>query len=90
MCYNMKLRSLKNPYFSPKCLYSLILSFFLMDKNENLDVKSFLRKFLSGHLLIYIIKQDSHILFPIVGQTAGPIGLNFFVDTQGWSGGDIG
>ena len=23
----------------------------------------------------------------IAGQTAGPIGLNFFVDTQGWTGG---
>ena len=23
----------------------------------------------------------------MVGQTAGPIGLNFFVDTQGWPGG---
>jgi len=26
---------------------------------------------------------------PIVGQTAGPIGLKFFVDTQGWPGGVI-
>jgi len=24
------------------------------------------------------------------GQTAEPIGLNFFVDTHGWSGGVIG
>ena len=23
----------------------------------------------------------------IAGQTAGPIGLNFFVDTHGWPGG---
>ena len=23
---------------------------------------------------------------PIAGQTAGPNGLNFFVDTQGWPG----
>ena len=29
-------------------------------------------------------------MFPIACQTAGPIGLKFFVDTQGWSGGDIG
>ena len=29
-------------------------------------------------------------MFPIAGQTAGPIGLKFFVDTQGWPGGDIG
>ena len=28
-------------------------------------------------------------MFPIAGQTAGPIGLKFFVDTQGWPGGDI-
>ena len=26
----------------------------------------------------------------IAGQTAGPIGLNFFVDTQGWPGSVIG
>ena len=25
----------------------------------------------------------------IDGQTAGPIGLTFFVGTHGWSGGDI-
>ena len=29
-------------------------------------------------------------MIPIAGQTAGPIGLKFFVDTQGWPGGDIG
>ena len=29
-------------------------------------------------------------MFPIAGQTAGPIGLEFFVDTHGWPGGDIG
>ena len=29
-------------------------------------------------------------MFPIAGQTAGPIGLNFFVDTHGWPGGDKG
>ena len=28
-------------------------------------------------------------MFPIAGQTAGPIGLKFFVDTHGWPGGDI-
>ena len=26
----------------------------------------------------------------IAGQTAGPIGLNFFLDTHGWPGGAIG
>ena len=25
-------------------------------------------------------------MFPIAGQTAGPIRLNFFVDTYGWPG----
>ena len=25
-------------------------------------------------------------MLPIPGQTAGPIGLNFFLDTQGWPG----
>ena len=29
-------------------------------------------------------------MFPIAGQTAGPIGLKFFVDTHGWPGSDIG
>ena len=28
-----------------------------------------------------IIKQDIRIYVPIAGQTAGPIGLKFFVDT---------
>ena len=28
-------------------------------------------------------------MLPIAGQTAGPIGLKFFVDTQGWPGGVI-
>ena len=27
-------------------------------------------------------------MFPIAGQTAGPIGLKLFVDTHGWPGGD--
>ena len=26
-----------------------------------------------------------YIMLPIAGQTGGPIGLNFFVDTHGWS-----
>ena len=29
-------------------------------------------------------------MFPIAGQTAGPIGLKFFGDTQRWPGGVIG
>ena len=29
-------------------------------------------------------------MFPIADQTAGPIGLNFFVDTHGWPEGVIG
>ena len=41
---------------------------------------------------IYIVKQDIHIyifiyMLRIAGQTAGPIGLKFFVDTHGWPGG---
>ena len=28
-------------------------------------------------------------MFPIADKTAEPIELNFFVDTQGWPGGDI-
>ncbi len=42
---------------------------------------------------IYKIKQDIRIykyVAPIAGQTAGPNGLNFFVDTHGWQGGVIG
>ena len=34
------------------------------------------------HLYIY--------MSPIAGQTAGPIGLNFFGDTQGFQGGVLG
>ena len=29
-------------------------------------------------------------MLPIAGQMAGPNGLKFFVDTQGWPGGVIG
>jgi len=29
-------------------------------------------------------------MFRITGKMAGPIGLKFFVDTRGWSGGVIG
>ena len=29
-------------------------------------------------------------MLPIAGQTAGLIGLKFFVDTHGWPGGVIG
>jgi len=29
-------------------------------------------------------------MLPIAGQTAAPIGLNFFVDTHGWLGSVIG
>ena len=39
---------------------------------------------------IYIVKQDIRIyiyMLPIAGQTGGPIGLIFFVDTHGWTGG---
>ena len=39
--------------------------------------------------VIYIIKQDIR-MFPIAGQTAGPIGLKKFVDTHGWPGGVVG
>ena len=42
-------------------------------------------------MLIYIIKQDILIyMLPIGGQTAGPIGLKFFVDTHGWVGSVVG
>ena len=42
------------------------------------------------NFIIYIITQNILIMFPLTGQTAGPIGLKFVVDTQGWLGGDIG
>ena len=29
-------------------------------------------------------------MLPIAGKSAGPIGLNFFVDTHGWPHGVIG
>ena len=45
--------------------------------------------------LFCVIKRDIRIylyiyMLPIADQTAGPIGLAFFVDTQGWPGGVIG
>ena len=40
---------------------------------------------------LYDKTRHSYIyMFPIAGQTAGPIGLKFFVDTHGWPGGVIG
>ena len=38
---------------------------------------------------IYLYNKTRHS-FPIAGQTAGPIELKFFVDTNGWPGGVIG
>ena len=43
----------------------------------------------------YIRKQDIRVyiyinLMPIAGQTAEPIVLTIFVDTNGWSGGVVG
>ena len=36
---------------------------------------------------LYNKTRPSYIyMFPIAGQAAGPIGLNFFVDTHGWPG----
>ena len=36
---------------------------------------------------LYNKTRHSYIyMLPIAGQTAGPIGLKFFVDTQGWPG----
>ena len=36
---------------------------------------------------LYKKKQDIRVyMFSIAGQTAGPIGLKFFVDTHGWPG----
>ena len=39
---------------------------------------------------ININQKIFEYMFPIAGQTAGPIGLKFCVNTQGWPGGDIG
>ena len=40
---------------------------------------------------IYIINQVVHIcMLPIAGQTAGPNGLNFFLDTHWWPWGVLG
>ena len=45
---------------------------------------------LNSDYTIYIIKQDIRIyMLFIAGQTAGPIGLKFFVDTHEWPGGVI-
>ena len=42
------------------------------------------------HLYIHIKKQDIRIyMLRIAGQTAGPNGLAFFVDTHGLPGGNI-
>ena len=44
---------------------------------------------LNSDYTIYIIKQDIRIyiyMLSIAGQTAGPIGPKFFVDTHEWPG----
>ena len=42
-------------------------------------------------IYFYIIKQDLFIyVLRIAGQTAGPIGQKYFVDTHGWLRGVIG
>ena len=42
-------------------------------------------------MFIYMIKQDIRIyMLRIAGETAGQIGLKFFVDTHVWPGGVIG
>ena len=38
----------------------------------------------------YLYNKTRQSYVPIVGQTAGPTGLKFVVDTHGWPGGDIG
>ena len=56
-----------------------IIILFNEEKVENSDNKD------CNESIIYIVKQDIRIyMLPIAGQTAGPIGLKFFVDTQGW------
>ena len=52
-------------------------------------------KELRGHKIVPVIlynkTRHSYIyMLRIGGQTAGPIGLKFFVDTHGWPGGAIG
>ena len=41
-------------------------------------------------IVICLYNKTRHSYISIAGQTAGPIRLKFFVDTQGWPGGDIG
>ena len=63
----------KREYFGKSLLISRI-------KNAFFDNRHFL-----GIFDIYIIKQDIHLyMLPIAGQTAGPNGLNFCVDTHGY------
>ena len=44
-------------------------------------ITSLIEELLRRHLYKYMLR--------IAGKTAGPIGLNFFVDTHGWLGGVI-
>ena len=46
-----------------------------------------------GHTHTYLYNKTRHsyiYMFPLACQTAGPIGLKFFVDTHGWPGGVLG
>ena len=57
-------------------------------ENEVRNQLTIPEKYTHVYIIFYIIKQI--YMFPIAGQTAGPIGMKFFVDTHGWPGGDIG
>ena len=40
--------------------------------------------------MVYLYNKTRHsylYMFPIAGQTGGPIGLKFFADNHGWPGG---
>ena len=55
--------------------------------NHNLNLTVVFHNFM-GLTIHYITKQDIRIyMLPLAGQTAGPIGVTFLVDTQGWPGG---
>ena len=62
----------------------------LFPSDENTLVR-FSRNTRANQIILYLYNKtrQSYIyiyMFPIAGQTAGPIGLKFFVDTHGWPG----
>ena len=71
--------------------YEKISQLGLFVKKKIYEKKKFIFWFQRKKNYLYNKTRHSYVyISPIAGQTTGPNGPKFFVDTQGWPGGDIG